>query len=145
MARAVASKYACEGRGGVRRGCVAEGPADLTLTANARTEDGRFYRPATAMEGETKMAVLISVDAKPFDYEAEAELFPARSRKFNRQLGRYRRFDRAADALRFAIEELPPQLFLGAYLEVEEERFDSNEMRRLYDSADFPLVRRAAV
>jgi hypothetical protein len=96
------------------------------------------------MEGD-KMTVLISVDAKPFDYEAVAELFPARSRKFNRQLARYQRFDRAADALRFAIEELPPQLFLGAYLEVEEERFDSNEMRRLYDSAEFPLARRAAV
>jgi hypothetical protein len=91
------------------------------------------------------MAVLISVDAKSFDYEAVAELFPARSRKFNRQLARYQRFERAADALRFAIEELPPQLFLGAYLEVEEERFDSNEMRRLYDSAEFPLARRAAV
>jgi hypothetical protein len=78
---------------------------------------------------------------KPFDYEAVAELFPARSRKFNRQLARYRQFDRAADALRFAIEELPAPLFLGAYLEVEEERFNSNEMRRLYDSAEMPLVR----
>jgi len=94
---------------------------------------------------ETKMAACDSVDAaKPFDYEAEAELFPARSKKFNRQFARYRRFDRAADALRFAIEELPPQLFLGAYLEVEEERFDRNGMRRLYDSTDFPLARRAA-
>ena len=83
--------------------------------------------------------------AKRFDYEAVAELFPTRNRKFNRQFTRYRRFDRAADALRFAIEELPPQLFQGAYLEVEEERFDSNEMRRLYDSADFPLARRAPV
>ena len=91
------------------------------------------------------MAVLISVDAKPFDYEAVAELFPTRSRKFNRQVGRYRRFDRAADALRFAIEELPHQLFLGTYLQVEEERFDSNGMRRLYYSAEFPFARRAAV
>jgi hypothetical protein len=91
------------------------------------------------------MAVFISVDAKPFNYEAVAELFPARSRKFNRQFTRYRRFERAADALRFAIEELPPQLFLGAFLEVEEERFDSNEMRRLYDSAEFPLPRRGGV
>src|SRR5260370_3551132 len=91
------------------------------------------------------MAACDSVDdAKPFDYEAVAELFPARSRKFNRQFTRYRRFDRAADALRFAIEELPPQLFLGAYLEVEEERFDSNEMRRLYDSTGLSLPRRAA-
>jgi len=94
---------------------------------------------------ETKMAAWDSIDAKPFDYEAVAELFPTRSRKFNRQFARYRRFERAADALRFAIEELPPQLFQGAYLEVEEERFDSNAMRRLYDSAEFPLARGAAV
>jgi hypothetical protein len=90
-----------------------------------------------------KMAESDSVDAaKPFDYEAVAELFPARNRKFNRQLTKYRRFDRAAEALRFAIEEMPPQLLAGACLEVEEERFDSNAMRRLYDSAEFPLPRR---
>jgi hypothetical protein len=119
-----------------------KGCRNLTLTT--MVEPRPALRPAAAMEGD-KMAVLISVDARSFDYEAVAELFPARSRKFNRQLARYRRFDRAADALRFAIEELPPQLFLGAYLEVEEERYDSNEMRRLYDSAEFPLARRAAV
>jgi hypothetical protein len=83
--------------------------------------------------------------AKPFDYEAVAELFPARNRKFNRQFAKYRRLTEPADALRFAIEELPPQLLLGACLEVEEERFDSNEMRRLYDGAGFRLARRAAV
>src|SRR5262249_15568583 len=82
---------------------------------------------------ETKMGGL----AKPFDYEAVAELFPARNPKFNRQLAKYRRFNKAADALRFAIEELPPPLLVGAYLEVEEERFDSDEMRRLYDSDEF--------
>ncbi len=76
------------------------------------------------------MAACDSVDAaKPFDYEAMAELFPTRNRKFNHQFTRYRRFDSAAEALRFAIEELPPQLFQGAYLEVEEERFDSNEQQ----------------
>jgi hypothetical protein len=91
------------------------------------------------------MAACDSVDAaEPFDYQAVAELFPARNRKLNRQFAGYRRFDSAADALRFAIEELPPKSLLGAYLEVEEKRFDSNAMRRLYDSAEFPLVRRAA-
>jgi hypothetical protein len=91
------------------------------------------------------MAACDSVDAaKPFDYEAEAELFPARNRKFNRQFAGYRRFDSAADALRFAIEELPPQLLPGAYLEVDEQRFDRNAMCRLYDSSEFPLARRAA-
>jgi len=91
------------------------------------------------------MAACDSVDAaKPFNYEAAAELFPARSRKISRQFSGYRRFDRAADAIRFAIEDLPPQSLLGAYLEIEEMRFDSKEMRRLYDSAEFPLARRAA-
>ena len=82
--------------------------------------------------------------AKPFDYDAVAELFPTRNRKFNRQFTRYRRFDSAAEALRFAIEELPPKSLLGACLEVEEKRFDSNAMRRLYESTEFPLARRAA-
>lgn len=83
-------------------------------------------------------------EAALFDYEAVAELFPARSRNANRQLAGYRRFDRAADALRFAIEELPPQSLQGACLEVDELRFDSREMRRLYDSAAFPLARRVS-
>ena len=89
------------------------------------------------------MAVLISVDAKPFDYEAVAELFPARSKKFNRQLARYQRFERAADALQFAIEVLPPQLFLGAYLEVEEERFNRIKRDLMHDQFGISLRRRS--
>jgi hypothetical protein len=79
-----------------------------------------------------------------FDYSVEAELFPARNRKYGRRPFGYRRFARAADAVRFAIEELPPELLLGAFLEVDGERYGGEEIRRLYDSADFPLVRRAA-
>ncbi len=41
------------------------------------------------------MAARDSVDAaEPFNCEAEAELFSLRNRKVNRQLTRYRRFDR---------------------------------------------------
>jgi hypothetical protein len=79
-----------------------------------------------------------------FDYSVEAELFPARNRKYGRRPVRYRRFARAADAVRFAIEELPPELLFGAFLEVNEERYGGDEIRRLYDSADFALIRRAA-
>ena len=83
-------------------------------------------------------------EAELFDYSAEAELFPARrSRKFGRGRIGYRRFARAGDAIRFAIEELPPELLVGTYLEVNEARFDSGEIRRLYDSVEYPFDRRA--
>jgi hypothetical protein len=77
-----------------------------------------------------------------FNYSSQAELFPTRNRKSRRQPLGYRRFDRAADAIRFAIEELPSQSLAGAYLEVDEQRFDSVGIRRLYDSTDYPLARR---
>jgi hypothetical protein len=76
-----------------------------------------------------------------FDYTAEAELFPARSWKISACRVTYKRFAKAADAVRYAIEDLPPQHLLGAYLEVEEARFDSRGIRRLYDSSDYPLKR----
>ncbi len=78
-----------------------------------------------------------------FDYNAAAELFPPRLRKSpHRQFG-YRRFARAADAVRFAIEELPPELLSSAVLEVDGERYGGEDIRRLY-SLDVPLLPQAA-
>jgi hypothetical protein len=74
------------------------------------------------------------------DFNAPAELFPSRSRKTRRPMS-YRRFDTAAEAIRFAIEELPAALLLGAFLEVDEVRFGGDDIRRLYDSPDYPLPR----
>lgn len=86
-----------------------------------------------------------AAEGEVFDYDAQAELFSARSRKSSRQASAYRRFDRAADAIRFAIEDLPPEQLLRAHLQVEESRFDGNGIRRLYEAAEYPLVRREAV
>ncbi len=60
-----------------------------------------------------------ATEAELFDYSSIAELFPGKSRKLRRQPLGYRRFARVADALRFAIEDLPPEVLLGSYLEVE--------------------------
>jgi hypothetical protein len=75
----------------------------------------------------------------------EAELLPARGRRVRRQPVGYGRFARAADAIRFAIEELPPELLLDTCLEVDAEKFDRDEIRRLYEAEEYPLARRATI
>ena len=79
-----------------------------------------------------------------FNYTAEAELFPSRSRASRRQPVGYRRFDSAAEAIRFAIEDLPAEFLPGTSLEVDEERFNAQEIRDLYDHADYPLKRQTS-
>ena len=78
-----------------------------------------------------------------FNYRAPAELFPSRGRKTNRAMA-YRRFQNAAEAIRFAVEELPESALLGAYIQVEDARLDSAAIRRLYVSEQFPLKRKKA-
>ncbi len=79
---------------------------------------------------------------RPFSYNTSAELFPAAIRKKKRAGFAYRRFGTAAEAVRFAIEELPADSRNGAYLQVEEARFDQSGIRSLYESEAFPLERR---
>jgi hypothetical protein len=78
-----------------------------------------------------------------FNYDAPAELFPSRNRKIASKI-KYRRFDHAAEAIRFAVEELPEPLLLGAYIQIDEERLGHKDIRGLYDSAEYPLARSAS-
>ena len=79
---------------------------------------------------------------RPFNFNTSAELFPAAIRKKKRAGFAYGRFGTAAEAVRFAIEELPADSLNGAYLQVEEARFDQSGIRTLYESEAFPLPRR---
>jgi hypothetical protein len=79
-----------------------------------------------------------------FDYSAPAELFPTRRRQLRREPLRYKRFPRAAQAIRFAMEDLPRECLVGTFLEVEEQRYSSDDIRRLYDSVKYPLTRGVA-
>jgi hypothetical protein len=72
-----------------------------------------------------------------FDYSAPAELFLAKPTKGRPQ--KYRRFETAAEALRYAVEDLRTPKAFGAWLEVGEERFNSSEIQRLYEADDYPL------
>ena len=77
----------------------------------------------------------------PFNYSTEAELFSGFVRAFRPGPVGYRRFASAAEAIRFAIEELSAQSLAGAALEVGDQRFDSHGIRRLYEASDYPLAR----
>jgi hypothetical protein len=79
----------------------------------------------------------------PFDYELPAELFMGRRKRAPRQRLNYRRFATAAEAIRFAVEDFPAVRTLSAWMQVGDDRFDSDEIRRLYESSDYPLSRRA--
>jgi hypothetical protein len=48
-------------------------------------------------------------------------------------------FATAAEALRYAVEDLRTPKAFGAWLEVGDERFNSSEIQRLYEADDYPL------
>lgn len=76
-----------------------------------------------------------------FDFDAAAELYPSVNRGFRRKAVSYKRFETAAAAIRYAIEELEADKLAGAVLEVNEERFDDATIRNLYESDGYPLER----
>jgi len=77
-----------------------------------------------------------------FDYGLPAELFMGKRKGGARQRLGYRRFATAADAIRFAVEDFPAVRTLGAWMQVGDARFDSDDIQRLYESDKYPLRRR---
>ena len=75
-----------------------------------------------------------------FNYTAMAELYPSR-RYAKSQQTQYRRFNRAAEAIQYMMEEMPSSWLAGSFLEVNEQRFEGAAVRALYEAAAYPLPR----
>jgi hypothetical protein len=75
-----------------------------------------------------------------FDYELPAEVFMTKRKRGARSRLGYRRFATAAEAIRFVVEEFPALRTLGPWMQVGDARYDSEDIRRLYESGDYPSV-----
>jgi hypothetical protein len=69
-------------------------------------------------------------------YNAPPELFLAKRPKNGGK--NYQRFTTAAEAIRYAVEDLRTPKAFGAWLEVGDERFNSTEIERLYKALHKP-------
>src|SRR5262249_721439 len=77
-----------------------------------------------------------------FDYCSPAELFTTKRKGGSRQRLGYRRFATAAEAIRFAGEEFRGVGGVGGGMGGGEDRYDRDEIHRLYERDDYPLGRR---
>ena len=71
-----------------------------------------------------------------FDYSSPAELYLSRRRGRHTD---YRRFATAAEAIRYAVEELRARRSVSAWMQVGDERFNGDEIHRLYEGGDSPV------
>ena len=78
----------------------------------------------------------VSRQSIAFDYSSPAELYLS---KRGRRHTEYRRFATAAEAIGYAVEELRALRSLTAWMQVGDERFNKDEIHRLYDDDDYPL------
>jgi molybdate transport system regulatory protein len=85
----------------------------------------------------------VSRQGTAFDYSSPAELYLSRRRGRHTD---YRRFGTAAEAIRYAVEELRTRRSLSAWMQVGDEMFNKSEINRLYyplsDALSAPLVGR---
>jgi hypothetical protein len=76
------------------------------------------------------------------DWSAPAELYSSAA-TFKARNSRYMRFPSAAEAIRFAIEEMPRADLRGVAIECGDDRHEGEAIRALYYATDYPLQRDA--
>lgn len=116
---------------------AANGACPSTDFANVDTPVACCAGQLSCFEQRERLAVTT------FNYAASADLYPSRVARGSAKVT-YRRFGRAADALRYAIEDMPTKLLRGTLLEVDERRFTGDQIRELYDASAYPLDRSVA-
>ena len=89
---------------------------------------------------ETETAEIPEVLA--VDYTSSAELF-AVQRLGRKQSLFYQRFDNTAEAMRFAVEDMPAGA-ANIVLETEFGRYDAAAIAKIYGADEFPLARRTS-
>jgi hypothetical protein len=77
------------------------------------------------------------------DYRMEASLYFSKRAGAKQKSLAFRHFGHAADAIRYAVEDLSPQIFNSCSLEVNGLYYFGRQIRPLYDSDAFPLQRRS--
>jgi hypothetical protein len=77
-----------------------------------------------------------------FNYDRPGELYYPKPSGLRQHSGiKFRRFHTAAEAIRFAVENIPAPMLSGCYLEGGGLRYDASELQKLYEGAEFPLER----
>lgn len=74
------------------------------------------------------------------DWSLPAELYAGIS-SFRGRNARYLRFPTAAEAVRYAIEDMSDASLRGVSIESGDNRYEGSQIRALYEAADFPLKR----
>ena len=74
------------------------------------------------------------------DWAEPAELYTSVA-SFRMRNASYMRFSTTAEAIRFAVEELPGAALRGTAIESGDSRYEGDQIRALYDAKDYPLQR----
>ena len=77
------------------------------------------------------------------DYSSPADLFPSRRYAKSTQT-RYRRFQSAAKAVQYVIEQMPEAWLNGTYIDIDGTRYEGPAIKALYEAPDYPLDRAKA-
>lgn len=81
------------------------------------------------------------MNLRRFDFSDLAEVFVAGKARHGRKSMVYRRFETAARAIQYVMEELAPAKRIATTMEVDGEQYRHTDIRKLYESGAYPLKR----